>query len=226
MDDKTFRPRDTHIVNFVIRYRLATNKAIRSRLLVGRSPNAVAKVTARLCTIGLLTRYMLIPPERYFRLGLKAIRALGLSPRNAEPLGPQSLPVDYATLVYAIQSESPKRRLSPLELNEYLPWLPEELRQSPYCLDADHRLDLIRVDLGGSPQHVARKVAAAAHDRLDIPELAELAARSQFQIAVLTTSAQKANYIAKALNDMDCADAVRIHLAVIPQLSLLLLRSN
>jgi hypothetical protein len=169
---------------------------------------------------------MLIPPEVYFRLGLKAINAFGLSPRNFEPLGPQSLPVDYATLMYAIQSESPKRRLSSLELAEYMPWLPEELRQSPYCLDADRRLALIRVDLGGSPQHVARKVAVAAHERLDIPELAGLAARSEFQIAVLTTSAQKANYIANALADMDLADAVRIQLAVIPRLSLLLLRGN
>jgi hypothetical protein len=42
----------------------------------------------------------------------------------------------------------------------------------------------------------------------------------------LTTSHRKANFIAKALADTDCADAVRIHLAVIPRLSLLLLRGN
>lgn len=226
MQNKTFRPRDTTIVNFVIRYRLATNNAVRLRLVPGRSPNAVAKVTARLCTIGLLTRYMLIPPETYFRVGVKAINALGLSPRDAEALGPQALPVDYATLVYATQGESPKQRLSTLDFTEYTPWLPEEMRRSPYCLAADGRLDLVRVDLGGSPQHVARKVAIAAHDRLSVPQLAELAARARFQIVVLTTSHRKANFIAKALADTDCADAVRIHLAVIPRLSLLLLRGN
>lgn len=226
MDQKPFRPRDTEIVNFVIRYRLATNSAIRSQPLSGLSPNAVTKVTARMCTAGILTRYTLIPPEYYFRTGQKANNALGLSQRNAEPLGPQALPVDYATLVYATQGKSPRRRLSALELCEYMPWLPEEFRQSPYCLAADGRLDLVRVDLGGSPQHVARKVASAAHKRLNVPELAELAARSRFQIVVLTTSSQKANYIAKAFADTDCAVAVRIHLAVIPQLSLLLLRTN
>jgi len=107
-----------------------------------------------------------------------------------------------------------------------MPWLPPELSQSPYCLDAQGRLDFVRVDLGGSPQHVARKVAAAAHERLDVPQIAELAARSCFQVVVLTTSDEKAKAIAKALRNTDCSDAARIHLAVIPRLSFLLLRAN
>ncbi len=226
MNAKTFRPRDAEFVNFTIRYRMGTNKAYGAQLLPGRSPNAVAKVTARLCSLGLLTSYPLVPPENYFRLGAKAVKSLGLSPRNSDPLGPQSLPIDYATLIYATQSKTPKRRLSPQDLIEYTPWMPEELRVSPYCVAADGRLDLVRVDLGGSPQHVARKVAAAAHQRLNIPTLADLAAQSRFQIVVLTTSTQKAKYITKALEATDCVDAVCIHLAVIPQLSLLLLRSN
>lgn len=226
MNEKHFRPRDAEFVKFTIRYRLGTNKSYGAQLLPGRSPNAVAKVTARLCSIGLLTRYTLVPPENYFRLGAKAISTLGLPPRNTEALGPQSLPVDYATLIYATQSETPKRRLSPLDLDEYTPWMPEELRVSPYCVATDGRLDLVRVDLGGSPQHVARKVAAAAFQRLNIPELADLATQSRFQIVVLTTSTQKARYIVKALETTDCVNTVRIHLAVIPQLSLLLLRKS
>tara|TARA_R110002049_G_scaffold309101_2_gene516912 strand:- start:39824 stop:40504 length:681 start_codon:yes stop_codon:yes gene_type:complete len=226
MEQQSFRPRDAAFVNFTIRYRIGTNKAYGTQLLPDISLNAVAKVTARLCDMGLLTRLPLVLPENYFRLGPKAVSVLGLSPRHCEPLGPQSLPVDYATLIYATQSVTPKRRLSPLELSQYTPWLPEGLRASPYCVAGDGRLDLIRVDLGGSPQHVARKVAAAANQRLSIPELADLAGRSKFQIAVLTTSAQKASYIAKALEIIDCMDAIRIHLTVIPQLSLLLLRGK
>lgn len=224
MEEHNFRPRDAAFVNFTIRYRMGTNKAYGKQLLPDISRNAVAKVTARLCEAGLLTRLPLVLPEHYFRLGPKSVSVLGLSPRHCEPLGPQSLPVDYATLIYATQSETPKRRLSPLDLDQYAPWLPEDMRASPYCVAADGRLDLVRVDLGGSPQHVARKVAATANQRLSIPELADLATRSKFQIAVLTTSAQKANYIAKALKTTDCMDAIRIHLTVIPQLSLLLLR--
>ncbi|MCG8649050.1 MAG: hypothetical protein MI861_04420, partial [Pirellulales bacterium] len=89
---------------------------------------------------------------------------------------------------------------------------------------AGGRLDLVRVDLGGSPQHVARKVTAAVHDRLDIPQIADLAARSRFQVVVLTTSDEKANAIAKALAHCGCTDAVRVHIAVIARLSFLLLR--
>ena len=87
MSQDTFRERDQSCVDFVIRYKLATNQVLASQLLAGRSVNAVAKVTARLCKAQILSRYMLIPPETYFRLGTRAIACLGLSARLAEPLG-------------------------------------------------------------------------------------------------------------------------------------------
>lgn len=226
MDEKLFRPRDAAFVNFTFRYRIGTNRAYAKCLLAGRSLNAVSKVTARLCANGLLTRFMLIPPECYFRLGAKAVNSLGLSPRNIEPLGPQSLPIEFATLVYATQSETAKRRLSHLDLTEYAPWMPEEFRTLPYCVAADGRLELIRVDLGGSPQHVARKTSIAVHEHLKLPELADLAATKRFQVVLLTTSSQKAAFIAKALDSSDIAGAIPIHIAVVSQLSLLLLRSK
>jgi len=226
MTDQPFRPRDRKILDFVMRYRLATNTVIGAQILPGRTLNAVSKVTARLCRVGLLTRYMLVPPENYFRTGLKAISLLGLPQRSSDSLGPQSLPIDYATLVYSTMPESTRRRLTPAELTEYMPWLPSELAHAPYCVNAQGQLDLIRVDLGASPHHIARKVAAAAENRLLVPQLAELSARSQFQIVVLTTSTEKAQSIAKALASNGCTDTVRVHLVVIPRLSLLLLGVN
>ena len=223
MFDTIFRLRQRSIIDFVVRYHLATNRVIGSQLLAEITPNAVAKVTARLCALDLLTRYMLIPPETYFRPGSRSIRILGLSARSTEPLGPQSLPTDYATLIYATLGNASRRRLTPREVDEYMPWLPGDLAQAPYCIDANGRLDLVRVDLGGSPQHVARKTTAAAHERLDIPQVSELAVASRFQVVVLTTSAEKARAIARALSDCGCTDAVRVHLAVIPRLSFLLL---
>ena len=188
--------------------------------------NAIAKVTARLCATGILTRYALVPPETYFRLGCHAVSSLGLSARQSEPLGPQSLPTDYATLIYATSGKALRRRLTATELSEYMPWLPSDLSQSPYCVDAKGQLEFVRVDLGGSPQHVARKTTQAAHDRLDVPQITELAAAGRFHVVVLTTSEDKSKAISKALVTSGCTDAVRVHIAVIPRLSFLLLRTN
>ncbi len=226
MAEQTFRTRDLSLVEFVRRYRLATNRVIGSQLLPGRSLNAVAKVTARLCTAQILSRYVLVPPETYFRLGPHAISSLGLPARLSKPLGPQSLPTDYATLIYATSGNARRRRLTGAELTEYMPWLPYDLSQSPYCVDTKGQLELIRVDLGGSPLHVARKITQASHDRLDVPQISELAAASRFQVVVLTTSEEKSKAISKALVACGCTDAVRVHIAVIPRLSFLLLRAN
>ncbi len=226
MTEPTFRPRDLALVEFVRRYRLATNRVVAAHLLPGRSLNAVAKVTARLCSSQILNRYILVPPENYFRLGCQAIRSLGLSARLGEPLGPQALPTDYATLIYATRGNARRRRLTADEVNEYMPWLPDDLSHSPYCVDAKGQLELVRVDLGGSPQHVARKTTQASHDRLDVPQIAELAAASRFQVVVLTTSEEKSKAISKALLACGCTDAVRVHIAVVPRLSFLLLRAN
>jgi len=226
MPDSTFLTRDRSIIDYVQRYHMATNRVIGSQLLAGRSMNAVAKVTARLCATGILTRYILVPPETYFRLGSHAISTLGLSARLSEPLGPQSLPTNYATLIYATSGNARRRRLTAAELAEYMPWLPNDLSQSPYCVDAKGQLELIRVDLGGSPQHVARKTTQASHNRLDVPQISELAATGRFQVVVLTTSEEKSKAISKALVACGCTDAVRVHIAVIPRLSFLLLRAN
>ena len=226
MSNMPLPARDRTIIDFVLRHRMATNRTIGASVLPGRSRNAVTKVTARLCANEILTRYTFIPPETYFRLGPRAINVLGLSPRLTEPLGPQSLPINYATLIYISTTKTPRRRLTRLELSEYLPWLCPKLATSPYCLDPAGRLDLIRVDLGASPQHIARKVTSDVIERLDVPQLAELAVQSRFRVAVLTTSDEKSRLIGTAVRGAGCPDVVPIHLVVIPGLSVLLLRSS
>lgn len=225
MSEDIFRPRDRKFIDFVDRYQMATNRVFATQLLAGRSLNAVAKVTARLCSINLLARYTLFPPETYFRLGNRATSLLGMSPRYAEPLGPQSLPTNYATLIYATSENATRRRLTTLDLNQYMPWLPSDLSHSPYCVDANGSLELIRVDLGGSPQHVVRKTVAAAEERIDVPQISDLAAAARFQVVVLTTSDERARAIAKGLGASGCTNSVRVHIAAIPRLSYLLLRS-
>ena len=219
-------PRDRTIIDFVQRYRLATNRVIGTQLLAGVSENAVTKVTARLCSIGWLSRHMLVPPECYFRLGPAAISTFGLSARLCEPLGPQVMPIEYATLIYATQTNNPRRRLTVAELQTTMPWLGDDLAHAPYCLDGQGRLDLVRVDLGGSPRHVVRKTLKAIEARLAVPQFQDLAIRSRFQVAILTTTTEKANAISQAIQTIDTQPGVRIHLAVVPQLSALLLRTH
>jgi len=220
------RKRDKEIIDFIIRYRLGTNASIHKTIFADQSINAVTKVTARLCASGLLRRYPLLPPENYFTIGPDAVRQFGISARRTEPLGPQALPTDYAVLMFATHSKQPRRRLAVDELAEYTPWLPEELRRAPYCLNDDGSLELVRVDLGGSPQHVARKTAADIAARLEVSELAELAASGRFQLVILTTTNEKSKLIASAIEAQGWSQAVRIHMAVIQRLSYLQLRGQ
>lgn len=218
--------RERDVLEVVDRFGMATNKSLRSTTFAGIGLNAVSKVTARMRRQQLLTRFALFHPEQYFRNGPRAVQLTGASARSEQPLGPQALPVAYATLVYATRGDRQRRRLSKAEIESVMPWLPAELRHSPFTLDEKGRLEIVRVDLGGSPRHVARKVSAVAHACLSVPEMEEIAARDLFRISVLTTTRQKAKLIATAMRDADTAGALRLNLAVIPQLSQLLLCSH
>lgn len=220
------RKRDRAILDHILRYRLTTNAVLHRTLFPEQSINAVTKVTARLCQRGLLRRYPLVPPETYFTAGPEAVRQLGVPSRRTEPLGPQALPIDYAVLIYATQGKQACRRMTSDELATYMPWLPDELTRTPYCVGESGRLDLVRVDLGGSPQHVARKTAADVSARLSIPELAELAVCGRFQIVILTTTDDKARLISAAFEALGWSDQVRIHLAAVSRLSFLQLRGH
>ena len=216
--------RDQKIIQLTDRYRIGTNSAYRRMAFAKQSLNAVTKVTARMCRQGWLQRYSLIPPEDYFTLGPLAVRQFGYSSRRTEPLGPQALPIDYAVLLYATHGE--RMRLLPVELKKLAPWLPDELSHAPFCRTAGGVLEMIRVDLGGSPQHVARKTASDCSKRLELPEFKQLVNAQKFQLVVLTTTAAKARLIRQAIEALSWQGDVRLHLATIPRLTFLHLRQQ
>ncbi len=211
--------RDQEIISLTQRYRLATNATIHRHLFVGKSINAVTKVTSRLCREGMLQRYPLIPPEDYFTLGPYSAKQLGLAKHRTEPLGPQALPTDYAVLLYASMGE--RVRLADNELLEIVPWLPSEFYYAPHCKTAKGVLELIRVDLGGSPYHLAKKCAADYSRRLEHSEFRELLCQNRFQLVVLTTTQIKARLIRQSIESMAWEHAIRLHLAIIPRLAFL-----
>lgn len=218
------RERDEQILQLTDRFRLGTNLAYRQVLFAKQSLNAVTKVTARLCQQGWLRRYTLIPPEDYFTLGPTAVRSLGYANRRSEPLGSQSLPIDYAVLLYGTHGQ--RSRLLKAELTESFPWLPDELTHLPHCRSSSGVLELIRVDLGGSPQHVAKKAAADCSARWELDEFRKLVDQQRFQMVILTTTSSKARLIRQAVEAASWNDRVRLHLAIIPRLTLLQLRQQ
>lgn len=215
--------RDQTIIDLTNRYRIGTNAAFKQLAFEGQSMNAVTKVTARLCRQGMLQRYPLIPPEDYFTLGPRSAKQLGHSMRRTEPLGPQALPIDYAVLLYATNGD--RTRLIPEELKQAATWMPSELTHAPYCKTSKGILELIRVDLGGTPQHVAKKSAADCSRRMEVPEFRQLIENDRFQFVVLTTTSSKARLIRQAIESMSWEHRVRLHLAMIPRLTQLQLRN-
>lgn len=214
--------RDEKIVQLTDRYRMGTNAAFHRLIFHGQSLNAVTKVTARMCRQGWLCRYPLTPPEDYFTLGPVAVRQLGHSLRRAEPLGPQALPIDYAVLLYATHGD--RIRLQVNELQAQVPWLPDELTYVPYCRTSGGVFELIRVDLGGTPQHIAKKAATDCARRLEIPEFRQLVDSDRFQMVVLTTTSSKARLIRQAIEGLAWESRTRLHLATISRLTRLHLR--
>ena len=141
---------------------------------------------------------------------------LGVSTSRTEPLGPQALPMDYAVLLYAANGD--RSRLTSDEIRTQVPWMSPEFTHVPYCHTSNDVLEMIRVDLGGSPRHVAKKTAQDCSRRLEIPEFRQLVESNRFQAVVLTTTASKARLIREAIESISWNDEVRLHLAVIPRL--------
>ena len=216
--------RDQQIIQLTDRYRIGTNAAYHSVVFDGQSMNAVTKVTARMCREGWLQRYRLIPPEDYFTLGPKAVRHFGYSSRRTEPLGPQALPIDFAVLLFA--THGGRTRLIRSELDDLLPWLPDSLCHAPYCRTSGGLLEMVRVDLGGSPNHIAKKAARDCSKRIEIPEFAELIEAQKFQLVVLTTTTAKARLIRQAMEGLSWQCNIRLHIATIPRLTFLHLRNQ
>ena len=224
-----YTARTRAIIDHVARHRMTTNKAVQRLCLPQHQLNAVTKVTARLCRAGLLAKYPLIHPQVYYTLGLQAAHALGMSSNRTSPLGPQALPTEYAALAYAVLGTTYHRRLTAAELKQQCPWLTEELLESPHCLDESRDppvIELIRVDLGGKSDHVARKCDADIQARRQHRQFDQFVRQGRFRLVVITGTAAKAAAIQAAVDQHLWPDGLQIHLVVLPELLLLTARLN
>lgn len=211
--------RDRKIVEHVLRYRLTTVEVLRRVVLPGLSPNALSKIAGRLCDAGYLRKYTLLHPKRYFILSETGANAMGVGNHRATPLGPQSLPQEYAVLIYATLGQTLRRRLTKAEVQGKCPWLAPAMAEAPHCEDQQHEvLELIRVDLGGPADHVARKCAADVAERRRLREFATLLAQRHFRLVVITATKEKAVAVRQALDRHEWPSGLLIHFSVVPHL--------
>ena len=220
--------RDRQIVDHVARYRITTNEVLHKLFFGGRRPNSVCKVSARLCRAEWLCKFPLYHPRLYFTLGRLAAKRLGIPIHRTLPLGPQALPTDFATLTYAV-GKPQHRRLTTDELSQHCPWLAGPLAEFPYCFDEVLELpllELIRVDLGGKPDYIARKCDADFQARRSLPEFDRFVWQGHFRLVVITGTTEKASLIQNALQQHVWPDGLSFHLAVVPQLLQLTARNS
>jgi hypothetical protein len=214
-----FSHRDGDMVKHVARYRITIIEVLCRRVLPGLSPNAVAKIANRLCKTGFLRKYTLLHPSKYFVLGELGANWLSMNSGRVGPLGPQSLPMEYAILVYATLGRRTRTRLTVKEVLQKCPWLPTALAGSPHCCDdQDGILELVRVDLGGPVDHVARKCVLDVNKRWRLHEFLQLVQQGRFRLVVITATQEKALALRHALDRHDWPKGLLVHFSVVPQL--------
>ena len=214
--------RDLLILQHVARHRLTTHEVLRRLFFPGSQPNAIVKVTSRLCRTQMLQKFPLVHPQVYFTLTGTACRQIGAAPFRSQPLGPQSLPSELAALLYCTCGPRYHQRLANHEVREHFPWFRLASNHDIYCLDhtdsAFPVLEWIRPDLGGPSHHVVRKTHRRLERWMELPGFSAALQLSHIRFVFLTATPEKVQRIQEALERHEWPDGTSIHLASIPQL--------
>jgi len=219
--------RELEVIDHVARYRLTTVSVLCRTHLSGVSRGAVGKVVSRLCSADYLQSYPLFHPTRYYVLGTQGTKSLGLAVHRSLPLGPQSLPMEYAALLYATLGKQLRKRLNIREVLALYPWLPAALATAPHCFDETHGvLELLRVDLGGPADHVARKCLADINARRRLREFSPLVRSGKFRLVVITSTPAKAAALRQAIDRHDWPADFPIHFSIVADLLSLTARNH
>lgn len=212
---------ERRIVEQVIRDHLATNDSIHHRFLADRHRSTVTRITSRLCNSGWLAETLLIYPRKYFLPGPLAVSAYGIPQQRQNPLGPQSLPTEYALLEYTGANAPDVTRVTPEELQPRYPWYRREDATTPHCLRViENRpmLELIRIDLGGPADLVARKCRDAVLSRKVSVEFEKLVLSRGFSIVIITATSSKAKAIEASLTHHIWPDGLVFRINAFPSL--------
>ena len=219
---------ERRIVEQVIRDHLATNDSIHRRFFAACHRSTVTRTTSRLCNAGWLAEALLNYPRKYFLPGPQAVSAYGIPQQRQNPLGPQSLPTEYALLEYTGANSADVARLTTEDLQLRYPWYRKENLTAPHCLRVSNEqqmLELIRVDLGGPADLVARKCRDGVQSRKNATEFEKLMLSRGFSIVIITATSSKAKAIEAALTHHIWPDGLVFRINAFPSLISLLPRS-
>lgn len=212
--------RDYEILEHLLQYRLTTPEVLHKLFFQDSDRNAVTKVTSRLTQHGFIAAHPLFASNTYFGFGPDGAKLYGLAPKHAKPLGVQSLITEYGTLAYCCLGATQRQRLRVGELYVRYPQLLRgRIDSSHYYLDHDGeltRIGYIRVDGGGTPDHVVRKCQSDIEQRLKHPPFAEVIEAGRFLIGVATFTQPKAETITRRLEQL--IGPVKFRVEVAPNL--------
>lgn len=209
--------RDREIIEHVVCNHISTNEVIQKLFFDESHASSVTRATAKLCTAGWLAAFPLIYPSKYFIPGKLAAATYGLPIGRTYPLGPQSLPTEYALLEYAAANSPQVMRMSAEEIRRQLPWYAPEWMLAPHCRRRSEEkaiLELVRVDLGGPADHIARKCRRDIGLRQRAVEFSSLLSRQEFSQVIITGSTQKAAAIQQAIEQHRWPDHLTFRIAV------------
>lgn len=217
--------RDRTIVADVVRYKLTTNELIHQRYLPEASINAVTKITSRLTAAGWLQRHTLVGSQLYFVPSRTTCRHFALPISRCRPLGLQTLATSLTIAQYCQTLSQGYRLVDSGDLELYWAWIPPKLRTLPYAMfpgGDTGQLRPIRVDLGGTPDHVATKCAHDIKLRQQVGGFRALLSERRLVYVVLTSTNTKKDLIKSALQKRDWPNNMRFEVVEIPDLCWLL----
>ncbi|MEZ6033138.1 MAG: hypothetical protein R3C17_08610 [Planctomycetaceae bacterium] len=208
--------RDFEILEHLMTYRVTTREVLHRQFFADADLNAVSKVTTRLIKSEHLVKHEFLANSVYFTFGRRAAKIFRVSARCTQPLGTQSLYTQFGILGYCFGEKPQRTRLRVATIQEKHPeLLHKDVQASQYVVDASTTpslLSFVRVDGGGTTEHVLRKIEADIKCRLEIPLCASLIQAGRFQIACVTLTEEKQKDLERKIpaQNFPCAVTVEV----------------
>ncbi|MBX9681650.1 MAG: hypothetical protein K2X38_23075 [Gemmataceae bacterium] len=219
-------PRDRAILEFVARYRLATDALLHRQFFPEvQDHGPVRKVTSRLVLQNYLREFQVAGRLSYYALAPRGCRALGLPGREPRPFTEQSLPAALAIAYFCVAN-----RVKLFTAAEFRERFPEMCRPSLkaagyYVEEVEGRmfLRLLLVDRAAQAEHVVRKVLSKIAQRYKLKKFASLIQNRRFAVIVLTGFAAKQRELEAALRAKH-KGPVAVRVEVVPEVGAFLTR--
>jgi hypothetical protein len=128
-------------------------------------------------------------------------------------------------VAYCTRAVPRYRLLDQADFTSSWSWIPEKLRTLPYVVESNSpetALRLVRIDLGGTPAHVAMKCDRDMHVRCNVPGFRKLLADRRLVLVVLTSTESKKELLVAALKKGDWPVNTRLDVFVVPELCFLI----